>query len=204
MLAMPDNKWSNAITIFSVVKCLNPYRALPKDPPSHRPTVVKLTARKSSGGFAPKRPPFPGPLSFSLFESETKTEHGDFNLQKGAFTVKTSGLYLLHFSGYFNKFYDHSSDGYSNTCVKLNKYQADDDLSFTTIATSVESGEVRRSNLIEYPPVVVSALLPLKAGDRIKAFTNTARLHEAPPTYTTRFTGILFSDELTKQFLPSQ
>ena len=199
-MAVPANKWSNAITVFSVVKCLNPYRAIPKNLPPRKPTV-KVTARKSTGGYAPRHlVPFPGPLRFSLFECETKTEHGDFNLQNGAFTVKTSGLYLLHFSGY----YEESGFSYSpRNGVVLNKYQ-DNGLFVTTIATFAESGEVRRSKLIEYPPVVVTALLPLKAGERIIAFTNTARLHEAPPTYTTRFTGILFSDEFTNQFLPSQ
>jgi len=192
MLAMPTNKWSNAITIFSVVKCMNPYC-----PPSKKP---KVAARKSTGGVAPRHYPFPGPLSFALFECETAKEHGDFNLRNGVFTVKTSGLYLLHFSGYYEK----SGFSYNpDTGVKLNKYQADGSF-VTTIATSIGSpGEVRRSNLIEYPPVVVTALLPLKAGDKIVAFTSTARLHDAPPAYTTRFTGILFSDELSKQFLPS-
>ena len=189
---MPTNKWSNAITIFSAVKCVNPFCPPPKRP--------KIAARKSTGGFAPRITPFPGPLSFALFECETAKEHGDFNLRNGVFTVKTSGLYLLHFSGYYEK-YGFSYD--AGTGVHLNKYRADGSF-ITTIATSIGSGQFRRSKLIEYPPVVVTALLPLKAGDKIVAFTNTARLHETPPTYTTRFSGILFSDEFTNQFLPSQ
>jgi len=43
----------------------------------------------------------------------------------------------------------------------------------------------------------------LKRFKPLEAFTNTERLHEAPPNYTTRFAEILFSDEDNKQFLPS-
>ncbi len=187
MLAMPAKKWSNGTIVFSVVKSkYDWYRPIPKELPPRQPDV-KVKARKSCAGYNPECPPFPVPISFSLFECETKVEHGDFILEKGEFTVKTSGLYLLHLSGYYKCgiFPCNYSD-----CVKLNKYhQADDDDVFTTIAASIESVEVRRKAnfLTEFPPVVVTALLPLKAGEKIVAFRDEVRLHEAPPTYTTRY-----------------
>lgn len=164
---------NGAVTVFSVEKCLNPRSTPPK-----------------------------GQLGFSEFEIDVDKLYGDFHLPTGTFTVKTSGLYLLHFSGYYsNKLADAAHDDRSyGACVELRI-----DSLPVPIARSIDSDAVRHSNLIEYPPVVVTALLPLKAGDNINAFAHSTRLHEDSPTYTTRFAATLFTDDYFRDFfLPHQ
>lgn len=164
----------DAVIVFSAEKCLNPKSPLPKGP--------------SKKGPSPSLFPYPGQLGFSQFEISLDKKHGDFHLPTGTFTVKTSGLYMLHFSGYYDTITD---DGRSNgACVELKI----DSFPYA-IAKSIDSDAVRNSNLIDHPPVVVTALLPLKAGDKINAFAHSTRLHEYHPHYTTRFAATLFTDE---------
>ncbi len=191
---MPSKRWANAITVFSVKKCRNPQSLPPRMiTPRNQP------CRRTTGGKFVPGPP--GQLSFDDYELETVKEHGDFDDLTKTFTVKTSGLYLLHFSGYYDAIrpsYNYTYD--SGASVEL--MIADPE---TPFAECINSYAVRSSKLIEYPPVVVSALLPLKAGDKIDAFTNTTRLYQSEDhTYTTRFSGILFSDEFSKRFLPAE
>jgi len=171
MLAMPGKK---AITVFSANKeCFSPLGS------SHKPPW-----RKSKCGHI-----FPGLLAFSNFESHPVEKHGDFDLKTGTFTVKTSGVYLLHFSGYCDG-KGMAKDSTRGACVQLRI-----EGSFNSIAKSIDADSVRRLfKSIEYPPVVISTLVPLKAGQKIKAFANRSWLHEAPPTYITRFSAILFTD----------
>lgn len=191
MLAMPRKKNAYGITVFSVKKCLNPIIPLPS---TIVPVPMSRTARKSSGGKC-GRPLFPGLLGFSAHQSLTKKEHGDFHLSTGTFTVKTPGIYLFHFSGFKN---DRHDNGYVE--LKID--------SSTTIAKSVNTDAVEHlreteflpSDAVEHlketecVPVFVSALLSVKAGDKISAHAVRMRLRDAPPTYTTRYFGILFSD----------
>jgi len=193
MLAMPSKRWANAITVFSVKKCRNPQSLPPRMiTPRNQP------CRRTTGGKFVPGPP--GQLSFDDYELETVKEHGDFDDLTKTFTVKTSGLYLLHFSGYYDAIrpsYNYTYD--SGASVEL--MIADPE---TPFAECINSYAVRSSKLIEYPPVVVSALLPLKAGDKIGVFVNWGKLHESS-SFTTRFSGILFTaDEFSKQFLPSE
>ena len=177
MLDMPGKKWENANTVFSVKKCRNPGSVLRLTPWTNR------EAKRSTGG----APNFcsPGPLGFSVNETEKKRDHGNFHCPTGVFTVKTPGIYLFHFSGYYHNTRGSGHPGAVE--LKMN--------SSTTIAKSIDSDAVRRSKIIEYPPIAVSALLPLKTGDTINAFANMMNLRESSPTYVTRFTGILLSDD---------
>lgn len=163
-----------AITVFSTKKCHSPLS------PNKNPAPW----RKSKCSHI-----FPGLLTFCDFDSRPVVEHGDFHLQTGTFTVKTSGMYQLYFSGFCDG-KRMAKDRTRGACVQL-KIEG----SFNSIAKSIDADSVRRLNKsIEYPPIVISALVPLKAGEKIKAFANRSWLHEAPPTYTTRFSAVLFTD----------
>lgn len=61
---------TNAVPVFSVVKCINP-----------------APARGQSFGFSSR-------------EFQDKKEHGKFDLSTGIFTVKTAGIYQFNFSGH--------------------------------------------------------------------------------------------------------
>jgi len=194
MLAMPNKKWENTITVFSVENCRNPSCPLPG---TAIPPKMSSTAAKSTGGNHSAL--FPGQLGFSSYESQSNQDHVDLHLPTGTFTIKTSGLYLLHFSGYYDKISTLRHRNSTNGCVEL---KIDSSIS---IAESAIAGH---SKVTEYlpvlVPVVVSALLPLKAGDKISAFAYKMRLHEDPPMFTTRFSGILFFDEFSQKLVPSQ
>jgi len=192
---MPSKRWANAITVFSVKKCRNPSRPKPIRTPRNQP------CRRTTGGIFEKK--FPDQLRFDDYESITVKEHGDFDNLTGTFTVKTSGLYLLHFSGYYAAICGAMIDIYERAPHFSSSVNLKIVHSSTSIAESIKSDAVRRSKLIKYPPVVVSALLPLKAGDKIGVFADHTWLHESH-SCTSRFSAILFSDEFSKQFLPSE
>lgn len=192
---MPNKKWTIAITVFSVKNCRNPSCPLPGS--INMPPTINSTATLSSGGQL-----FPGQLGFSAYESQSNQEHVDLHLPTGTFTIKTSGLYLLHFSGYYDKISAvRHQQGSSTASVEL---KIDSSI---LIAKSTEWLPDKDENTEYLPvlvPVVVSALIPLKAGEKISAFANKMRLHEAPPMFTTRFSGILFFDEFSQKLIPSQ
>jgi len=159
---------------------------------------MSSTTTKSSGGSCAAL--FHGQLGFSSYESQSNQEHVDVHLPSGTFTIKTSGLYLLHFSGYYDKISALRHQQKSSRLTASVELKIDSSIS---IAKSADLKSKYTEYLPVLVPIVVSALLPLKAGDKISAFANKM-LHEAPPMFTTRFSGILFFDELSQKLITSQ
>ena len=167
---MPTNKWSNAITIFSAVKCVNPFCPPPKRP--------KIAARKSTGGYAPRHlVPFPGPLRFSLFECETKTEHGDFNLGTGTFTVNKAGMFQFTFTG----------------LVHVSNISPTHQFELMVDGNSESIAFLNLAGLEAMQPVVISALLQLKVGQKVSIMRVSGGLFQVPKTRCTCFSSSFFT-----------
>ena len=107
---------------------------------------------------------------------ESETEHGEFDLPSGIHTVKTAGNYLLNFNGLVE------------LRAGFRRHQFDLKVNDETVATSFND-----SNSPGYQPAVISALLPLKAGDKVGIFAHEGQLYEDTDSIT-RFFGILLLD----------
>lgn len=113
-------------------------------------------------------------FAFSTFAMEAKTEHGEFDLPSGIFTVQTAGNYLLNFTGHVE-------------LLAGNKWQQAE-LKINGVRVAI-SYNLSQSN--GYQPAVISVLVPLKVDDRVGVFAHTGKLYDEGP-YKTRFYGVLF------------
>lgn len=119
-------------------------------------------------------------FGFSSFVMKPKTEHGDFDLHTGTFTVKTAGNYLLNFSAFILL----SSKSPIHEIV----------LGVNGEATASFLNE---SSVVGHQLATISVLLPLKSGDKVCICTNQGELYVDEEYNMARFFGILFKNELS-------
>ena len=113
-------------------------------------------------------------LSYSTFETEAKTAHGNFDLPSGIFTVKTAGNYQLYFSTHVGFTIGGLNHGFA---LKIND---------TIVAASFNSAG--------YQPVGISALVSTKTGDKVGIFAlRSGKLYQSYK-HETRFYGNLLLD----------
>ena len=117
-------------------------------------------------------------MGFSTFVMETKTEHGDFDLSSGIYTIKTAGVYKLDFHAHVDL---ETGSEVHHFNLNVNK---------NPVAVSYNCGS--NGSL----QAVISALLPLKAGDEVGIFAVEGELFEDEDCIT-RFFGILLDKEST-------
>lgn len=146
--AINEKKPTTSIPVFSVENCTNP-------------------AAGSGQSFG-----------FSTPVMNLKTEHGNFDLLSGVFTVKTRGTYLLNFNAHV-QLTSGSSD-----------HRFDLKINGKTVAVSYNQSSVGTSG---WQPVVLMALVPLKTGDKVGIFSFCGKLYESTD-WKTRFHGILLMD----------
>ena len=144
--AVSSSKSSTCVPVFSVENCINP-----------------ATSRGHSFGF-------------STFVMEDRTEHGDFDLSSGIYTVKTVGIYLLNFNALVKL---HARSRSHNFDLKVDN---------KTVAISYNYSETLGDQ-----PAVISAMVPLNSGDRVGIFANCGKIYQDKGAVT-RFFGILMSD----------
>jgi len=144
------NSWANVVPVFSAKRC---------------PKKVDI----SFGNY----------VTYTDYNFATKNVHGNFMLPTGQFTVKTPGIYQLHFNGQVL-----IGEGCLFTRAEL----------VVNETVKAASRSPSKSNLVLVQPVSLSALLPLKAGDRVAVRLVGGTIH-VDDTYVTRFEGILFADK---------
>lgn len=127
-------------------------------------------------------------IHFSNLDFDTKTEHGNFNVHNGIFTVKTAGIYQFHFSG-------HVHLGRDTIIGQETTHHFEIRVNDETRARSYISMSGYYWGIIL--PVDLSAFMQLKNGDKVGVFQVTGSLHvdsHSPVSdFRTRFSCILFS-----------
>lgn len=121
-------------------------------------------------------------FGFSTVDFKTRADYGTFDLAKGIFTVKMPGLYQLNFS--------------SHALVNVNS------------GAYIQNYEMRVDGTVKalyhtymypqhgvYNPVLISALLPLKSGEKVGVFSVSGSLHEDATKYITCFSCVFVSDK---------
>lgn len=116
---------------------------------------------------------------FSTSVIETNTDHGNFNLPSGIFTVKTTGNYLLNFNTHVDLDQQDEDRWARRMHLKVNG------------ETEVSSNNYSSTSGIQ--SVVMTALLTLKTGDKVGVSGFLGELHEVE-VYHTQFFGILLFD----------
>jgi len=92
-------------------------------------------------------------FGYSTLEFETKSEHGTFDMATGIFTVKTAGIYQFNFSGFVKTDKDNQTHFFA---IKVGE---DVKSCFYVHSASLKQ---------EFQTVSLSALFPLKVGERVK------------------------------------
>jgi len=118
-------------------------------------------------------------IPFSTFDFGTKTEHGDFNLRNGIFTVKTAGIYQFHFSGHVHLGRD--------TIWQETAHHFEIRVNDKARALAYTSMSGYHWGIIL--PVDLSAFMQLNSGDEVGVFRVKGSLLD----FGTRFSCILFS-----------
>ena len=113
---------------------------------------------------------------FSTSVIETNTDHGNFDLPSGIFTVKTAGNYLLNFNTHVDLDEQDEDRWARRMHLKVNG------------ETEVSSNNYSSTSGIQ--SVVMTALLTLKTGDKVGVSGFLGELHEVE-VYHTQFFGIL-------------
>lgn len=113
---------------------------------------------------------------------EAKTQHGDFDLLTGIYSVKTAGNYLLNFSCHV--YFEVAGGKRNRFNLKVNN---------KTVAMSCSV-----SDAFGDQPAVISVLLPLYTGDKVGIFADSGQLYDGED-FKTRFFGILFLDPSTDE-----
>ena len=108
-------------------------------------------------------------LGFSTFAMQAKTQHGNFDLPSGIFTVETAGISALAYQLNFNAHVQIATND------NLTWRQFDLQINGKTVAISYN-----QSASESYHPAVISALLPLDAGDKVGIFAYIASSVKAP------------------------
>lgn len=111
---------------------------------------------------------------------EARTEHGDFDLPTGIFTVETAGIYHLNFIGHV---YLTSSGRDHRFDLRVNG---------EIVAISLNQSAVETSG---YYSAVLSALIPLKSGDKVGVFASRGKIYEETGFCKSRFYGLLLLDQ---------
>ena len=133
---MSNRNSATCVPVFSVENCVNP----------------SATSGQSYG--------------FSSFVTAANTEHGDFDLPSGIFTVKTPGNFQLNFYSYSYLAVLSASNISHRVELKVNDKVAAVSLN----QSSVETGGFHNT--------VISALLPLRTGDKIGVFASAGKLYQ--------------------------
>ena len=164
------NKKGSSIPVFSVKKCTNP-------------SAVKDQS-----------------CAFSATDFMTESEHGDFELSTGIFSVKTPGVYQFQFTGHVLSTLILNQDiAASNSRFELRVDGIMKAISYFSSGLTMSSPNPRYgANTVTFSsnvtqPVVLTALLPLKAGEKVGVYPISGTIQEAEPAYVTRFSGILVS-----------
>jgi len=137
--------------------------------------VVPVFSVRYAKGYDPKN-------KFYSLEFDTKTEHGDFDIKTGIFTVKTSGIYQFNFNG-------HAKMSTRNDRTHHFELRVNDKVKASFYISS-------KSEADGYQPVDLSALLNLNKGDSVGVFRVVGQLYEHyESNFFTRFSGtLLFSN----------
>ncbi len=141
------NNSSNVIPVFSAKGCTNP----------------KASKNES--------------FAYSITDFETKTEHGDFDLSTGIFTVKTNGLYHLQFTAHIE----------TNKRVNYHRYDLRVDGIYKAVSFTQTSSENE-----QHQAIIISAYLPLKSGEKVGVFRVEGGLYE-DIYHVSRFVGIILT-----------
>lgn len=123
-------------------------------------------------------------FGFSTVDFKTRADYGTFNLAKGIFTVKMPGLYQFSFSSHV---YVNTSSG-RETYVRQYELQVDGAVKALYHTYMYPQNGVHN-------PVLISALLPLKSGEKVGVFSVSGSLHEDATKYITRFSCVFVSDQ---------
>ena len=175
-------KWTNAIPVFSANKCRNPLDLLT--------SIFRPIMRKSTGGRAPRPVPkaTPGLLGFAVIETAS-SKHGTFDLANGKFTVKTAGVYLFHFSGYYlTNTYKPIPDS-ASVQLRVNGFSVARSASRVPVTADAKKSDNKEDDDDdddEDKPthsVTVSSILRLESDDVVDCFSDELYLHEEEEPY---------------------
>lgn len=210
MSTLIDQKqWKNAIPVFSANKCRNPDDLLTP--------IFRIRARKSTGGRRAPRPPRvePGLLGFALIDTASN-KHGTFDLANGKFTVKTAGVYLFHFSGYYMTNTYRTIPESASVQLRVNGFPVARSASRVPVTFEAKkSDDEEDDDDDEDKPshsVTVSSFSRLETGDVVDCFSDQLYLHEEDEPFdeysdedeaiksnnkriTSQFSAFYFSDE---------
>ncbi len=187
-----DKKWTNCILVFSAKKCRNPDYYLE----SFKNSLPYMSSPCPTIDLTP----LPGVLSYSSIEIDQKDaiiKHGDFNPLNGTFTVKTAGLYLFHFSGYFLYSGCGRHSGANLIQLRVNTKPVAQSV---TIDQSDVINNWKIGDEDAVMPLVLSTFLTLKVGDEVDSYSDDVIPHENPNScsttrFSTRFSAFYFSDK---------
>jgi len=127
-------------------------------------------------------------LAYSAFDIRIKKEYGDFNLKTGLFTVSVPGVYQFNFNSHVKFF----KPQYGDKQCRSHKIELRVDGEPKAVSFGNRS-YIQYTSDIYHLPVRISALLSLKLGETVDIFLSEGVLYECPPTFTTRFSAILFT-----------
>lgn len=171
-LIAAKKKWTSVVPVFSVKRCTNP------------------TAKNRYFAFAESD--FP-----------TKTEHGVFDDR--IFVIKTPGIYQFQFTAHVRSStnYHNNNSSAKTHHVELHAKNENNSILFATRSTSGSvknpnhNGNGKYSVSAFYDPVVLTALWPLNAGERVGVFigdnAENGEIYETD-SYVSRFSAILFAE----------
>ncbi len=118
-------------------------------------------------------------FAFMDLDIETNIEHGDFDLQTGIFSVKKTGVYDLKFTAHVQ----------TNKWTKSHRI----DLRVDGVYKAVSNTQTSTDNE-EHRPIIISAVLPLKCGEKVSIVLVEGGLHE-DQYHVSRFTGVLLAGQ---------
>lgn len=127
-------------------------------------------------------------LGYSSIDMVQNT-NGEFDISEGTFIVKIPGIYLFHLSGYCRFSECHTEPG-GSIQLRVNGCP----VSFQTVTYDDYDSEEHADLEQDPKPIALSTFVSLKTGDRVNSFSEDLHLHEKEDTYTTRFSGVYFSD----------
>jgi len=129
-------------------------------------------------------------LGFSALDFNTLNEYGDFDLAKGIFTVKKPGIYQFSFNSHV---YVGPTQNVLSASGKAN-YTRHFELRVDEAVKALYNTYLYPQNGV-YNPVLISALLTLKSGEKVGVFSVSGPLHEDTTKYIARFSCIFISDQ---------
>ena len=135
--------------------------------------------------------------AYAATDLKTETEHGEFNLSTGIFSVKTPGVYQFQFNSNMITTLSQAA----TACNRQFELRVDGIVrasSYTNSALTMSSSSGYGANTVTFnstvsQPVALTALLPLKNGEKVGVYPISGTIQEAEPAYVTRFSGILVS-----------